>query len=114
MNFHDLKDIVMIYSDRTYNKPDNPSIDWDNANIVLWDPVQQKRYDLVFTGSQRGATDADPKTINFNIQERAESPEELRRLDALNKLILATRELGIKKKEVETLKNEYDGICKEN
>jgi hypothetical protein len=114
MNFHDLKDIVMIYSDHTYDRPDNPSINWDKADIVLWDPVQQKRYDLVFTGSRRGETDTDPKTINFNIQERAESQEEIRRLDVLNRLILATRELDIKKKEVETLKNEYDGIHKEN
>lgn len=114
MNFHDLKDLVMIYSDHTHDRPDRPGIDWDNADVVVWDPVAQKRYDLIFTGSRRGTTDSDLKTINFNIQVRTESPEEEYRINLLNRLIMAQRELDLKQKEVETLRNEYDGLHKEN
>lgn len=44
---HDLKDIVMIYS-----SPDAKA-DWDDADIVVWSPEEQKEYRLVFCGSTR-------------------------------------------------------------
>ena len=42
-NWHEIKDLVMIY--REY--------EWDNAEVVVWDPERQKRMRLSFVGSSR-------------------------------------------------------------
>ena len=59
MDFHDLKDIVMIYSSDKDGKPD---YEWEHANIVVWDPKRQRKGKLVFTGSSKPENE-----INFNI-----------------------------------------------
>ena len=48
MNFHDLKDIVMIYSSQSRD-----SFDWDRAKLVLYSPEDKKSYELTFIGSSR-------------------------------------------------------------
>lgn len=71
MNFHEYKDIAMIYSSNENGKPDRT---WEKAQIVVWDPAQQKRMDLVFTGSERGENPEDFK-INFNVVSRPEKEQ---------------------------------------
>jgi len=66
MNFHELKDVVMIYSNTPEGKPD---YSWDKAKIVLWDPIQQKEYELIFSGSSKADDPKDYK-IHFNIKEK--------------------------------------------
>jgi hypothetical protein len=66
MNFHELKDVVMIYSNTLDGKPD---YDWDKAQIVVWDPEQQQEYDIVFTGSEKGDK-SDNYKIHFNIYKK--------------------------------------------
>lgn len=63
MNFHGLKDIVMIYSSDQNGKPDYT---WDKAKVKVWNPEEQREMELVFTGSSKGDT---PETheINFNV-----------------------------------------------
>ena len=62
MNFHDLKDIVMIYSS---DKEGKPSYEWDKAKIKVWNPLEQREMDLTFTGSSKGEKEEDYK-IHFN------------------------------------------------
>ena len=59
MDFHDLKDIVMIYSSDSDGKP---SYEWEHADIAVWDPKRQRKGKLIFTGSSRPENE-----INFNI-----------------------------------------------
>ena len=63
MTFHNIKDIVMIYSSGNDGKPDYT---WDNAQIKVWNPTEQREMDLVFTGSER-PNDQHPGKINFNV-----------------------------------------------
>ena len=58
---HDLKDIVMIYSSDQNGKPD---YSWDNAKIVVWNPLEQQEMKLTFTGSYKGETEED-REIHF-------------------------------------------------
>jgi hypothetical protein len=62
MTFHDLKDIVMIY---TSGKDGKPDYTWDKAKIVVWNPEEQKQMNLVFTGSSKGDKPEDYE-IHFN------------------------------------------------
>ena len=59
MDFHDLKDIVMIYSSDNEGKP---SYEWEHADIAVWDPKRQRKGKLIFTGSSKPENE-----INFNI-----------------------------------------------
>jgi hypothetical protein len=85
MNFHEYKDIAMIYSSNENGQPDRT---WEKAQIVVWDPDRQKRMDLVFTGSERGEKPEDFK-IHFNVVNRPEE-EQLSVLqafdDSINKI----------------------------
>ena len=62
MTFHDLKDIVMIYSS---DQNGNPDYSWDKADIVVWNPVEQAPMSLCFTGSTRPCKEHNGK-IHFN------------------------------------------------
>lgn len=53
-NWHEIKDLVSIY--REY--------EWDNAEVVVWDPKRQKRMRLIFVGSSRPDGEK-PGEINF-------------------------------------------------
>ena len=100
MTVRELKDLAMIYSDS------------EDFKVVVWDPIQQRMYNLIFTGSSN--TD---KEINFNISAVRETPEERERIDTLNETIIVGRELGILNKRYEELKeklNTLNGIRKEN
>lgn len=72
MNFHELKDIVSIYSTHE-GKYDNT---WNNAQIKVWNPVEQREMDLVFTGSSRGET-PEQFQINFNISYKDQAPRDV-------------------------------------
>jgi len=63
MNFHDLKDIVNIYS----SVDGKSDYTWDNAKIYVWNPSNQKEMNLVFTGSERAENKTDYK-IHFNAE----------------------------------------------
>ena len=60
-NWHEIKDLVMIY-----NEPE-----WDNAEVVVWDPAQKKHFNLVFCGSAK--EDEGPNKIHFIISEKEET-----------------------------------------
>lgn len=57
-NWHEIKDLVSIY--REY--------EWDNAEVVVWDPKRQKRMRLIFVGSSRPDGDK-PGKINFIVDD---------------------------------------------
>lgn len=57
-NWHEIKDLVMIY--REY--------EWDNAEVVVWDPKRQKRMRLSFVGSSRPNA-GKPGEINFVVTD---------------------------------------------
>ena len=57
-NWHEIKDLVSIY--REY--------EWDNAEVVVWDPKRQKRMRLIFVGSSRPDGDK-PGEINFIVDD---------------------------------------------
>ena len=57
-NWHEIKDLVSIY--REY--------EWDNAEVVVWDPKRQKRMRLIFVGSSR-PDDEKPGEINFIVDD---------------------------------------------
>lgn len=63
MIFHDIKDIVMIYSSTPEGKPDYT---WDKADITVWNPAEHRKMKLVFTGSER-PNDEHKGRINFNV-----------------------------------------------
>lgn len=63
MNFHEFKDIAMIYSQTNEGKSDYT---WDKAQIKVWNPSEQREMDLVFTGSQKGDT-PEEHSIHFNV-----------------------------------------------
>lgn len=86
MTVHDLKDLAMIYHD------------CDDYKITVWEPVQQKRYNLVFTGSSN-----IEKKIHFNLTDDPLSDIEKRRINLLNELVFLKREINM-------LQNEYDKV----
>lgn len=57
-NWHEIKDLVSIY--REY--------EWDNAEVVVWDPKRQKRMRLIFVGSSRPDGEK-PGEINFIVDD---------------------------------------------
>ena len=57
-NWHEIKDLVSIY--REY--------EWDNAEVVVWDPKRQKRMRLIFVGSSRQDGEK-PGEINFIVDD---------------------------------------------
>ena len=57
-NWHEIKDLTSIY--REY--------EWDNAEVVVWDPEKQKRMRLSFVGSSRPDGDK-PGEINFIVDD---------------------------------------------
>ena len=61
MNFHELKDIVNIYSSGPDGKPD---YSWENAKISVWDSLDQREMDLTFVGSIR-PSETNPGKIQF-------------------------------------------------
>ena len=69
MNFHELKDIVTIYSQTPDGKFDNT---WDKAEIKVWTPDEQCEMALYFTGSSKGKT-PEEHLINFNVQYKDEN-----------------------------------------
>ena len=69
MNFHELKDIVEIYSQTPDGKFDNT---WDKAEIKVWNPDEQREMKLYFTGSSKGET-PEKHVINFNVQYKDEN-----------------------------------------
>lgn len=69
MNFHELKDIVTIYSQTPDGKFDNT---WDKAEIKVWNPNEQREMKLYFTGSSKGET-PEKHLINFNVQYKDEN-----------------------------------------
>lgn len=100
MTVHDIKDLAMIYNDA------------DDFKVVVWDPVQQRKYDLIFTGSSKV-----DKVINFNISAVRETAEERERIDTLNEAIIVLRERNIldkRYKELDKKLNELNGVCEEN
>lgn len=58
---HDMKDIVDIYYSTTDGKI---TYDYDNANIVIWQPDEQRHMELSFSGSVR-PTENEKGQINF-------------------------------------------------
>ena len=66
--FHDLKDIVMVYSSDQNGKPD---YSWDKAKIVVWNPLEQREMKLTFTGSSKGETEED-REIHFIVDYAGE------------------------------------------
>ena len=67
MIFHELKDIVMIYSSGQNGKPD---YSWDKAQIKVWNPAQQREMELIFSGSTRGGDENTPseyRALHFNV-----------------------------------------------
>ena len=82
MDFHDLKDIVMIYSSGKDGKPD---YEWEHADIAVWDPRAQRKGRLIFTGSSRPANE-----INFNIEFDDDIGPGV--LDAFDELLHAMKE----------------------
>lgn len=42
-NWHEIKDLVNIYREGI----------WDNAEVVVWDPIKRRKVNLVFVGSTR-------------------------------------------------------------
>lgn len=63
MTFHELKDIVMIYS----SSPSGlSSYEWNKAKIKVWNPAEQREMNLVFTGSTKEESPEDYK-IHFNV-----------------------------------------------
>lgn len=68
MIFHNLKDIVDIYS----STPDgNVDYTWDKAKITIWNPTEQKEMELQFVGSQRN-DDPTKSEINFIVTYKDE------------------------------------------
>ena len=63
MLFHDLKDIVMVYSSNENGKPD---YSFDKAEISVWNPTEQREMNLTFTGSERPNSE-HPGKIHFNV-----------------------------------------------
>lgn len=65
-NWHEIKDLVSIY--REY--------EWDNAEVVVWNPEEQRKYNLIFCGSSRPGVDGNERgKIHFIIRpldDRAE------------------------------------------
>lgn len=61
--FHDLKDIVMIYSSDHNGKHDDS---WDKAKLVVWDPLEEREIHLIFTGISKGETEND-REMHFNV-----------------------------------------------
>lgn len=57
-NWHEIKDLTMIYHEN----------EWDNAEVVVWDPHRQKHMRLVFCGSSRPQGDK-PGKINFVVND---------------------------------------------
>lgn len=55
-NWHEMKDLVAIYRER----------EWDDAEVVVWDPELQKYRKLVFCGSTR-PDDEHVGEINFTV-----------------------------------------------
>ena len=53
---HDLKDLAMIYND------------CDDYRVTVWNPVEQQRMTLSFTGSNN-----EDKTIHFNVEYENEN-----------------------------------------
>lgn len=98
MIWHEIKDLVSIY------REDN----WDKAKVTVWDPVQQKNYKLVFTGSTRG------ESIHFNIVEVASTPKEKGRIELLNQMISVSKSIHSLQDLNKKLQKQYDGLCKEN
>lgn len=67
MDLHALKDIVDIYYSGKDGKTD---YSWDRAPIKVWNPVEQREMELVFTGSSRNGdenTPAELRSIHFNV-----------------------------------------------
>jgi len=67
MTLHDLKDIVDIYySDGNGGK----TYEWDKTPIVVWNPEEQRKMDIYFTGSSRPGVESedDLGQINFNVR----------------------------------------------
>ena len=56
MSVHDLKDLVMIYND------------CDDYRVTVWNPVEQQRMTLTFTGSSN-----EDRTIHFNVNYEDEN-----------------------------------------
>ena len=98
MIWHEIKDLVSIYHEDS----------WDKVNITLWDPVQQKNYTLVFTGSTRG------NGIHFNIVEVASTPDEEKRIDLLNQMVSISKSIHSLQNLNNKLKEEYDGLCEKD
>lgn len=69
MIFHNLKDIVDIYSSTPDGKVDYT---WDKAKITVWNPIEQKEMELQFVGSQRNDDDPSKSEINFIVTYKDE------------------------------------------
>lgn len=72
-------------------------------DVVLWDPVNQKQYDLIFTGSSK-----PEKRVNFNIREHSMSESENRRIEILNEVIMLNRYKTLLENKIDELKNKLE------
>ena len=55
--WHEIKDHVAIYHEDY----------WDKARVVVWDPINQRELNLVFSGSNKDLDDGTPRQIHFTV-----------------------------------------------
>ena len=87
MKRKELADLLTIYNN-----------DCNDYTIKLWDPVQQKNYNLVFTGSNNV-----DKEINFNISEVALTDIEKRRLEINTELLMLYKQQSVVNRRIKEL-----------
>lgn len=56
--------------------------EWMDAEVTFWDPVQQRSYEPIFSGSSKS-----PYNIGFNIRPVQETENEQKRISILNEQI---------------------------
>ena len=62
MKFHELKDIVMTFSSKPGGKTDDS---WDDAEVSVWNPIEQQSMKLLFAGSSKSMNDENQRRIHF-------------------------------------------------
>lgn len=56
--------------------------EWKDAEVSFWDPIQQRTYEPIFSGSSK-----NPRSIDFNLRPVQNTENEQKRISILNEQI---------------------------
>ena len=79
--------------------------EWKDAEVMFWDPTQQRYYEPTFSGSSK-----NPRSISFNLHPVRETENERKRISILNEQISLYHIKGFCERSLKELERQLEEL----